>query len=242
VIFIEAFSYPVVRCDLRVYSPVVESCLFSQKVKLPVKFHFFFCASLIMVMTGAISPALAQKQPDASPDEYRVYEVVFNLIDHIPKKDPHVSIFNVTLNSKCGEDAYPAPLANDCTFLWIKPDTADSVKRRLHEEWAGMENSTWSDFEGKNATSINLHEPISTPWKHKLIGPDYEPSKDWGSPDLAIFLSRVGFNQKRTEAIVYVLMFSYMDQVATTGDYFLFRLDKTGHWETSGRVTYFQQG
>jgi len=30
-----------------------------------------------------------------------------------------------------------------------------------------------------------------------------------------------------------------VDQVATTGDYFLFRKDKTGQWKPSGRVTYF---
>jgi hypothetical protein len=196
-----------------------------------------------MVILGAISPPVrAQNRRDASPDEYRVYEAVFDLMDHIPKKDPHVTIFNVTLNSKCGEDAYPSPLANGCTFLWMKPDTANSVKRLLREDWADMENSTWSDFEGENAASVNLHEPISTPWKHKLIGAGDEPSKDWESPDLTIFISRVGFNQKKTEAVVYVLVFSYIDQVATAGDYFLLRKDKAGHWETSGRVTYFSKG
>jgi hypothetical protein len=193
-----------------------------------------------MVMLGSISlPLGAQKQLDASPDEYRVYEAVLGLMDHIPKEDPRVAIFGVTLNSKCGEDAYPSPLANDCTFLWMKPDTADGVKRLLRGEWADMENSTWSDFERENAASVRLHEPFSTPWKHKLIGSGAEPSKDWESPDLTIFLSRVGFNQKKTEAVVYVLIFSYIDQVATAGDYFLFRIDKTGHWKPSGRVTYF---
>lgn len=214
-----------------------------KKVEEFVNLPFFFCISLIMVLAGAISPTLAQQQPDASPDEYRVYEAVFNLIDHIPAKDPHVTIFRATLNSKCGEDAYPAPLADGCTFLWIKPDTPDSVKQRLHEESEGMENSTWSDFEAKNATSINLHEPIATPWKHKLVSAgEKDAAKEWASPDLTFFLSRVGFNKTKTEAIVYVLMFSYMDQVSTEGDYFLFRMDKKGHWEASGRVTYFTMG
>jgi hypothetical protein len=38
-------------------------------------------------------------------------------MDHMPKEDLHVTVFSVTLNSKCGEDAYPNPLANGCTFL-----------------------------------------------------------------------------------------------------------------------------
>jgi hypothetical protein len=193
-----------------------------------------------MVMLGAISPPVrAQGRPEVSPDEHKVYEAVLGLMTHIPKEDPHVTIFAVTLNSKCGKDAYPSPLANDCTFLWMKPDSANSVKRLLREEWADMENSTWSDFEGKNNVSVSLREPISTPWKHKLIAPGDGPEKDWESPDETIFLSRVGFNQKKTEAVVYVLIFSYMDQVATAGDYFLFRADNAGHWEPNGRVTYF---
>lgn len=86
-----------------------------------------------------------------------------------------------------------------------------------------------------------MKEPIATPWKHKLAFPEDEPSKDWDSPDLTIFLSSVGFNQTKTEAVVYVLIFSYVDKVATTGDYFLFRIGKTGHWEPSGRVTYLSK-
>lgn len=207
-----------------------------------MKHKFFLLIVFLIVMLGAISlPIQAQKQRDASPDEYRVYAAAFDLMNHIPKKDPHVTIFNVTLNSKCGKDVYPSPLANGCTFLWMKPDTANSIKKLLRENWAEMENSTWLNFEQENAASVSLHEPISTPWKHKLIGPGDEPSKTWESPDLTIFLSRVGFNQKKTEAIVYVLMFSYMDQVTTAGDYFLFRLDKTGHWKPNGRVTYFSK-
>ena len=33
-----------------------------------------------------------------------------------------------------------------------------------------------------------------------------------------------------------------MDQVDTGGDYFLFRIGKSGHWEPNGHVTYFSKG
>jgi hypothetical protein len=207
-----------------------------------MKRQIFRLIPFLLAMLGAVSlPALPQNEREATREEYRVYEAVLGLMDHMPKEDSRVTIFNITLNSKCGEDANPAPLVNGCTFLWMKPDNANSVKELLRKQWANMEYSTWSDFEESNAASALLHEPISTPWKHKLIGPGDEPSKDWESPDMAIFLSRVGFNQKKTEAVVYVLIFSYMDQVATAGDYFLFRMDKTGHWKPSGRVNYFTQ-
>jgi hypothetical protein len=196
---------------------------------------------LLLILIGALPfAAIAQNFGEASHGEYAVYEAVFDLMDHIPKEDPHVTVFSVTLNSKCGEDASPIPLANGCTFLWVKPDTPDNVKELLRSEGAHVDNSTWSDFVKKNANSVRLHEPISTPWKHKLIAPGDEPSKDWESPDLTLFVSRVGFNEKRTQALVYVLLFSYMDRVSTAGDYFFFRLDKSGHWQVDGRMTYFK--
>lgn len=196
-----------------------------------------------LVLFGLIStPVIAQNQRELPSDEYNVYEAAFRLMDRIPVEDPHITIFGVTLNSKCGEEAYPSPLANGCTFFWVMPDTANTVKKLLHDEWTDLENSTWSDFEIKNTASVGLQEPIDTPWKHKLIFPGDNPSKDWNSPNLTLFLSRVGFNQKKTEAVVYVLIFSYIDQVKTTGDYFFFRIGKTGHWEPNGRVTYFSMG
>jgi hypothetical protein len=160
-------------------------------------------------------------------------------MSQMPKSDLRVTIFNVTLNSKCGEAANPIPLADGCSFLWLKPDDAKSVKNLLRDQWGEMDSVTWADFVEKNAASGHLQEPISSPWKHKLVGPEDEPTKDWQSPDLTLFLSRVGFNRNKTEAVVYVLMFSYMDQVSTEGDYFLFRLSKGGKWEPNGRVTYF---
>jgi hypothetical protein len=196
-----------------------------------------FLAVLLFGTCGAAS--MSQKEPEPLPSEYRVYEAVFDLMDGIPKKDPHVTIFDVTLNSKCGEGDNSLPLANGCSFLWMKPDNANSVKQLLREEWSDMDDSTWTDFETKNVASVRLREPIVTPWKHKLIGPGDAAEKDWESPDMYVYLSRVGFNKQTTEATVYVLIFSYMDQVPTGGDYFLFRKTMSGAWNFAGRVTYF---
>jgi len=159
----------------------------------------------------------------------------------MPKTDIHVAIWEETLNSKCAGDASPLPLANGCTFLWVKPDDANTVGKLLRQSWEGMDGGTWSDFCQKNAESAHLQEPIATPWKHRLVGlKDDKKPMEWQSPELALFFSRVGFNRRKTEAVVFVLMFSYMEQVATAGDYFLFRLSKKGRWEPDGRVTYFE--
>ncbi len=118
--------------------------------------------SVALILSALISvPANPQNQHKSSSDEYSVYEAVLGLMDRLPVEDPHVTIDGMTLNTKCGEEAYPSPLANGCTFLWIKPDTANSVQKLLHEDWAGFEKSTWSDFETKNAASVRLQEPIA---------------------------------------------------------------------------------
>lgn len=90
--------------------------------------HLSRLAILSIALLGVILlPVWSQNTSEASPDEYRVYEAVFGLMDHIPKEDPHVTLFGLTLNSKCGEDGSSVPLVNGCTFLWIKPDTAITV-------------------------------------------------------------------------------------------------------------------
>lgn len=204
-----------------------------------MKLRFLTPAALLVTVLGTISLPCWAQQPEVSQDEYRVYDAVLGLMDQMPKPDLRVTIFNLTLNGKSGEAAYPV-LANGSTFLWIKPDDAKSVNNLLRDQWGETDSATWADFVEKNAESGHLKEPISTPWKHKLVGPGDEPTKDWQSPDLTLFLSRVGFNRDKTEAVVYVLMFSYIDQLSTEGDYFLFRLSKTAKWEPNGRVTYIR--
>jgi len=197
------------------------------------------CLGLLLIALSL--PACAQDQDAPSQDEYRIYEAVFGLMNRIPKEDPYVGIFSLTLNTKCGSEAGPVPLLNGCSFFWQKPDTADSVKAKLRGSNLNVSDSTWSDFEAKNAESASLREPISTPWRHKLI-PANGPAKDTYPIDLGVFISRVGFNENKSEAILYVLTTSYIRKVPTTGDYFLFRVDKNGHWQGTNRLTYITLG
>jgi len=189
----------------------------------------------------------AQEQPaNAQPadEEYRVYEAVLKLMDTIPKEDPHVAIYDRTLTSQCAAEGDNPVLAKGCTFLWVKPDTDADVERTLRRRFRGLHRSTWKNFKANNASSVTLHDPISAPWKHKITGA-YKPAEvsgEWASPDMTIYLSRVGFNSKndskKKEAIVYVLVFSYVGRMATTGDYLRFLLGADKQWTLAGRVSY----
>jgi hypothetical protein len=53
-----------------------------------VKFQLSHFAALSMVMLGAILlPVWTQNPIEASPEEYRVDQAVFGLMDHMPKED-----------------------------------------------------------------------------------------------------------------------------------------------------------
>ena len=194
-------------------------------------------AALFLITTACS----AQEQP--ANEEYRVYEAVLKLMDTIPKEDPHVAIYDRTLTSKCAAEGDNPVLAKGCTFLWVKPDTDADVERTLRRRFHGLDRSTWKNFKANNASSITLHDPIAAPWKHRITG-SYTPaevSAEWASPDMTVYLSRVGFNSRRTEAIVYVLAFSYVGRMATTGDYLRFRLGADKQWTLAGRVSYLVQ-
>ena len=122
----------------------------------------------------------------------------------------------------------------------MPPDTTEQVIQLLHDNWKELAKSTSDDFEQKNATSTKLQDSIASTMKHKVlpIADSNAMSGEWHSPDLIICFSRVGMNPQKTEAIVYALNLSYMADVPTEGDYFLFRLNDSKQWKPNGRITY----
>jgi hypothetical protein len=104
-------------------------------------------------------------------------------------------------------------------------------------------DSTWSDLLRQNAKSWRLQDQFKTSWPHALTGPGSDPaslsSPEWKTPDCAFYFSRVGFDEKRTEAIVFVFFASYMGRAPSSGDYFLLHQDQKAGWKIAGRMNYF---
>jgi len=202
-------------------------------------------AAAAIFMCGILcNPAgIAHAQEQPSNEEYRVYESALGLLSSSPTADLHVAIYDRTLNGSCEGDGNNPVLAKGCTFFWVKPDTSDDVEQKLRARFHGLERSTWKHFKASNTASITLHDPLSTPWQHRFTGTGtpVDGSKEWNSPDMTVFLSRVGFNSKKTEALVYVLVFSYLDRTATTGDYLRFRAGPDKTWTLAGRVSYLSR-
>lgn len=208
-------------------------------------------AKLCMAWAGTIlfialaNNVRAQEAPpriEVSAGEYAVYNAVLDIIKS-PKEDLHVLIFPKTMSFGCNKWKESVPLANGCSFLAFPPNTPDQIEQLLKSDWPTLSSSTWADFKKQNDESAYLQDSFVTSWKHKLAPNPDDPaaSKDDGpSPDFMLILSRVGFSPKRDEAIVCVVLFSYMDRLHTGGDYFLLRLNDSNQWTIQGRVRYFE--
>jgi len=207
------------------------------------RFQLHRALRMTLVVTFLFGMGLTARAEEQTNAEYRIYEAVLKLISSIPTADPHVVIYDRTLNGKCDAASNNPVFANGCTFLWVTPDTDQQVQQMLRRRFHGLDKSTWKNFKAANTTSITLHDPIATPWKHRIAGEDtpVEASQDWSSPDMAIYFSRVGFNSKKNEALVYVLAFSYVGRQAATGDYLRFRSGPDHSWSFAGRVRYMIQ-
>ena len=232
-----------------------------------------FSRCLRYLLTAAVLIGIALHAYGSEADdgeEYRVYEAALAALDPAPNADLLVAIYDRTLDGTCGVQGNNPVLVKGCTFLWIKPDTSAEVEHLLRSRWRKFPKSAWKNFLVRNASSVALHEPIRTPWKHRLFGDNsrttggkeqsaaktaVRPAAEGGnafadapapvppSADRVIYLSRVGFNSKRTDAILYVLVFSYDNGVAATGDYLRFRAEsgegESRKWVLAGRVNYF---
>jgi hypothetical protein len=213
-----------------------------RRIKRKIRIVYPGFTALLMILCAAIMSALpADIQTEVSAEEYQVYNAVLGLVQ-LSKDDAHVVINDKTLNLQCGEKSENPVLLNGCSPMRVSNESLEEITNFLGENWPDLNKSTAQDFGKKNQASTRIREHISTPWKHLLVGDDIKDSdsKEWASPDMAIFASRVGFNPQNTEAIVYLLDFSYLENVPTEGDYFLFRRVGKG-WQPKGRITYFQK-
>jgi hypothetical protein len=183
-----------------------------------------------------VQTAPIQEGQGVTSDAYEIYDAVLDEVT-LPKTALHATIYDKTLNLKCGEESGNPVLINGCGGLVMPPDRLEQVHSVLKTGLGFFSASTWESFAAMNQASVGIRDGFRTALKHKLIGKDLPEET---SPDFTFFLSRPGFSKDKTEALVFVLMFSYVENVPSSGDYFLVRLDRGSKaWKVGGRVQYF---
>jgi len=200
--------------------------------------------ALSVIASLAMSSAQTAKVAEpVGKEDYAVYNAVLDGIQ-FPDANAHTLVADHTLNFKCGADSGNPVLFNGCSGMIVPPDTPQKIRELLNDGFAKMGALTWIDFEHKNMRSLKLQDSFVTSWKHMLDGPDIraDNSKEWSAPNCTFYFSSVGFNPEKTEAIVFVLLLSNMENVPSSGDYFLYRLESAKKWNPNGRVQYFASG
>ena len=186
-------------------------------------------------LMGSSIPCRAQDLPVAVPLDFQIYNGVLALMK-FPVSTPHILIANTTLSTACGEKSGNPVLINGCG-MFGPPVSVKEVEKTAKESMPRMSQATWQDFTKQNSRSSELKDVFQSPWPHKMSGVDVPQTGAWNSPDGAMFFSRVGFDHDRKQALVYVVFFSYMKDVRTTGNFFLFASNEQGHWEPIGRLS-----
>jgi hypothetical protein len=215
----------------------------------PARANWAVLAFAVVVMAAETAPlgrASQEKTANLVPSEdYPVYNAVLANIDFSQLKAPsqiHALIVNDTLNLGCGEQSQNPIMLNGCSPMLIHPTTTDDIHKMLKDEFR-FHDATWTDLLTKNTKSLRLQDRFETLWAHGLTGTGIDPtslsSPDWKNPDCAFYFSRVGFNEKRKEAIVFVFFASYFDRAPSSGDYFLLNQHEDGAWKIDGRMNYF---
>jgi hypothetical protein len=200
------------------------------------------CLALFAALEKIAIAQTPAEAPEVSADEYRVYQAILDNMQ-FPMDDVHVVIFNRTLKFGCGDYSSGVPLGNNCSFMTLGASTPADVTRVLKSGWGRLPDSMWNDFVRANSATANVQDSFKTSWKHRIDGQGVEKPKDkeWDSSNFTFFFSSVGFDAEKTQAMVFVLLFSYTDGVRTSGDYFRLRLNKKNEWEINGRVRYFEK-
>jgi hypothetical protein len=200
------------------------------------------CLGLFVTLVASFElPVVpADAQEEVRTEEYAVYNALLSNIAE-PKENARMLIVDQTLDLKCGASADAPILMNGCGGMLMPPDSPDGLHRLLQDRLPHLQEGTWADLRQMNSHSYKLQDRFHTSWAHHFV--DSEKSDHdagaWKWADVAFYLSRVGLNTQKTEAVVFVFLASYTQGVPSSGDYFLFRINKDHQWQPEGRVQYY---
>lgn len=187
----------------------------------------------VVPLALAIPFSSGAQQPRTDP-AYAVYNAIFANMQ-FPKPDPLILIIATTQSSQCGDRGTSMVLINGCG-IWGPPQTPEAVHDVLRKAWPQLSDSTWKSFIEANQTQSPLQNSVNPPWRHDFINfSDKKQSPE--KPDGVVLLSSVGFNSDKSQALVYVLFLSYMQEATTSGNLFLVRRTSPGAWVIDGRET-----
>ena len=204
----------------------------------------FIVPFLLAMLTWPMSSTSQEepKEPRVGTDEYAVYAALIDqLLLH--GKTGRLLLGDRTLSFECDGEKGSAINVGGCSGMRTKEQTPRQALDQVRRSLLRIHSSTLEDFERKNQKGLPLENRFPLKVDYVLYGERHPegPEKDWGTPDFAVYLSRVGFNQDQTEALVYVAAVSWTNAQLSGGDYVLLD-NKQAKWKVREKRRVWQLG
>lgn len=192
---------------------------------------------LIFVLLAAGADAAAQPVP---AEERAVIEAALEARG--VGKHARVTIANRTATFSCSLSREELIQLEGCSGMRPPQETAEQVMARLKGKLAAPDEAL-ADLRAKNEKAAVLDKPFASLKSQQAF---WGPRKDMkrsqlARPDLAVAVSRVGFDKPRRHAVVYVATMSWTDPKGSYGEYVL--LEKSGaRWKPAKSLRMWQLG
>jgi hypothetical protein len=159
-------------------------------------------------------------RPEVPAEETAVYAaVIAQLAANGDAKRPLIS--NTTSTFVCGTSCN-GMLVGKCSGMRQESKRPEQAVDALKARWPSLKKVTEADFETKNASCSRIAGPLPMERPHHLFSRTAAPPlpAGWEHPDY-LYFSRVGFDGKKSQALVYVAVASGTDATRSGGTYVL---------------------
>jgi len=128
-----------------------------------------------------------------------------------------------------------------CSGMKTRDQTPKDVLAWVKSSIPGVDDEAASDLAAKSGNSVAIDKPFSFPTKQIIWSPSVSASfpTDLGTPELAVTLSRVGFDKNRTKALLYIGAMSWTDPSLSFGEY-IYLVRDAAAWSVKGTLRVWQ--
>ncbi len=207
-------------------------------------FRFLVVVALPIVLAGL---AFASSEGENATqvlddDELAVLAAAVQQI-HLSDTPRWFMLADHTISFACESGKAAGFLLGDCSGMRTHDQTPNEVLAWVRERIPSVTRELTDDL-GKcagNAVQINRSLPLAV--RQVIWGPTSTTAfpEGLGSPDFALYPSRVGFNSGRTAALVYLGVMNWTDTSKSFGEY-VYLVKTEGRWTTKGRARTWQLG
>ncbi len=188
---------------------------------------------------GKGSPLPAQIQEN---DELAVWAAAVQQL-YRPSSQGWIMLADHTVSFACESGDVAGFSAGDCSGMRTHDQTPAEVLSWVREQIPAVAKQLTNSLAQNASATVFVNRPMPLETRQIIWGPTSSGSvpAELGSPDFALYPSRVGFNAGRNAALVYLGVVNWADASKSFGEY-VFLSKAEGRWTVKGRARLWQLG